>query len=307
MTINNDLATKLTLIQKVFDINDLLSLQTNKDYIQKYYKANKLAYSLFHTFSDKMYMGISRDGIYKEDDLLEAARMVERYITELDAKHILELATGRGATSAYLARKHPKIEFEGIELSQGQLDFAQKKAKKLNNYHPVLGDYHDLSRYPNNSVDIIFVIEALCYSSEKTIVLKEVRRVLKKNGIFIILDGYIKKIRSKMTKDELLASRLTEIGMAVSEFEGYPSLLDKAKKVGFEIVLSEDVSLFILPTLRKFEKLAMTFFKHPRVARLISKIFSKEFIYNAVSGLLMPNLIEDGLANYYITVLRKIS
>lgn len=302
---SKNLKSKLAQIQKVFDVNDLLNLQTDKEYIKKYYKANKLAYSLFHTFSDKMYMGVSRDGIYKEDDLLEAARTIEKYLKKLNATHILELATGRGATSAYLAKRYPKVKFEGIELSQGQLDFAQKKEKKLHNYHPILGDYHDLSKYSNKSIDIVFVIEALCYSMEKEQVLKEVKRVLEKNGVFIILDGYIKKDRFEMSKNEALACRLTEVGMAVNEFEDYVSVINKAKKLGFKVLSSEDVSQFIMPTLKRFEKLAKRFFQHPQLAKVISKFFSKEFTYNAISGFLMPNLVALNLGSYYITVLKK--
>lgn len=303
MTTKNNLKDKLAAIERVFKIDEVLSLKLDKSYIQKYYQANKLAYSLLHTRTDKMYMGVSRDGIYKEDDLLEAARTVERYIKPLKANRVLELATGRGATSAYLARKYPEIEFEGIELSPGQLGFAQKKAKKLKNYRPVQGDYHDLSTYADDSIDIVFVIEALCYSGDKAQVLSEVKRVLKKNSVFIILDGYVKKPRTEMTKDQQLAIRLTETGMAVKNFEDYPSLLNKAEKLGFTVKSSEDASMFIMPTLRRFESLAVHFFNRPGTAKVITKIFSKEFAYNAVSGLLMPDLIEQGLACYYITVL----
>ena len=134
--------------------------------------------------------------------------------------------------------------------------------------------------------------------------LAEVKRVLKPGGVFIILDGYIKKGRAAMTSDELLAVRLSEIGMAVREFEEYPSLLSKAKKLGFSVASSEDVSKFILPTMRRFERLAIGFFRHPHLAKLITKLFSKEFAYNAISGLLMYNLVGDDVASYYITVLK---
>lgn len=179
---NQDLATKLEKIKRVFDISDILDIQPDKDYVRRYYKINKLAYSLFHTFSDRMYMGISRDGQYKNSDLLEAARFVEKYIPNLNAKNILDLATGRGATSSYLAQKYPAIRFDGIDISEGQLDFAAKKAKKLSNYHPIKGDYHNLSHYHTGQFDIVFVVEALCYSQEKEKVLKEVYRILKPGG-----------------------------------------------------------------------------------------------------------------------------
>ena len=171
MTPAKQLDQKLGQIKKVFNVDDILALKPDKKYIQKYYRASRIAYSMFYWGSDRMYMGISRDGVYKEQDLLEAARVVEKYIKELSAHNVLELATGRGATSAYLAQRHPKIRFAGIELSSAQLGLAKKKSRKLPNYTPIVGDYHDLGQYDDGSVDIVFVIEALCYSTDKATVL----------------------------------------------------------------------------------------------------------------------------------------
>jgi SAM-dependent methyltransferase len=299
------LSAKLKQVRAVFDLNKVLAIQSDDQYVQRYYQKNKLAYSLLHTRSDKIYMGISRDGIYKEDDLLEAARTVQSYITPPKTRHILELASGRGATSAYLAEKYPAVKFLGIELSPGQFGFARKKARVITNYQPSLGNYHDLSRYATGSIDIVFVIEALCYSHDKAVVIAEVKRVLKKGGVFIILDGYTAQSRARMTEEELLAVRLTEKGMAVDEFADYPSLLRAAKKLGFDLESSEDVSQFIMPTLRRFESLAGHYFRRPWRAKTISWVFSPELTYNAISGLLMPDLIERCLASYYITVLKK--
>src|SRR6185436_7663023 len=107
-------------------------------------------------------------------------------------------------------KKYPFIRFDGVELTPTQLDFAKKKAQKTPNYYPVFGDYHNLSTYPDHSFEIVFVIEALCHSSDKLQVLKEVKRVLKRGGVFIIIDGYAKKDPVKRTVEENLASRLTE-------------------------------------------------------------------------------------------------
>lgn len=304
-SINNTLEQKLDQIRAVFNIDELLTLSLDKSYIQKYYQANKLAYSLFHTYSGIIHMGISRDGVYKEDDLLEAARIIERYIGEIKATNSLELASGRGGTSVWLAKRHPKIDFDGIELSPGQIVYAQKQARRVRNYHPIQGDYHDLSNYPDDSMDVVFVIEALCYSEDKSRVLSEAKRVLKPSGVFIIFDAYTKKDRSKMAANELLACRLTEKSMAVNKFGDYQSLLSDANKLAFTVESSEEVSQFILPTLRRFESLAKRFFKHPIVAKGVTKLSSKELTYNAISGLLMTDLIEGNLVSYYITVLRK--
>jgi len=44
----DDLQEKLAKIEKIFDINRIFKIQANKNYIQKYYLWNRLAYSLFH-------------------------------------------------------------------------------------------------------------------------------------------------------------------------------------------------------------------------------------------------------------------
>jgi ubiquinone/menaquinone biosynthesis C-methylase UbiE len=252
-----------------------------------------------------MYVGISRDGRYKPEDLLEGARIVEKYIKVTSAKNILELATGRGATSAYLAKIFSNIIFEGIDLSEGQLHYAYKKAKSLNNYHPVKGDYHDLSRYKSESFDIVFEIEALCYSQDKEKVFKEVKRVLKKGGVFILLDGYLKTPREKLSKNELQATQITEKGMAVPAFEVYQDVINKAKKAGFTLLEDEDVSKYILPTLKRFELLASFALILPIAAKLAVKILPQLFTYNTISGYLLPEFIKLNFGGYYITVLKK--
>lgn len=299
------LSDRLKKIERVFDLDEILKLNPDKDYIRKYYKKNQLAYSLFHTFSDRMYMGISRDGVYKNEDLLEAARFVEKYINNPQggAKRVLELATGRGSTSYYLAAKYPKVLFKGIDISEGQLYFAYKKANKVKNYKPEKGDYHDLKKFKNGIFDILFVIEALCYSVQKEKVLSEAYRVLRKGGVFIIFDGYLGK--ENISKKELLLKRLIEKGMAVPNFDTYRTFINKARKSGFSIEYEEDVSKLIMPTLRKFEKLAHHYFCYSLPAKIIAKIFPKEFLFNAVSGYLFPEAIKRGLGSYYITILRK--
>ena len=153
-------------------------------------------------------------------------------------------------------------------------------------------------------MDIVFVIEALCYSTDKSTVLGEVKRVLKKGGVFIVFDGYTTKDRSKMTENELLACRLTEKSMALDIFEDYSYVIRKAKKKGFSVAYNENVSEFILPTLKKFERWAKAYFNRPRTAKASNVFLPKKLAYNTVAGLLMPDVVSQGLLGYYITVLK---
>ncbi len=301
----NEIDFKLSQIQSVFNIDEVRDINPDNEYVREYYKTNQIAYSIFHTFSDRVYMGISREGIYKPDDLLETQRFIEKFIKEQDAESVLEIATGRGAIESYLAQTFPKVRFDGLDLSPGQLEFAIKRASKLKNYHPELGDYHDLSRYKDATYDVAYQVEALCYSKDKEKVFRELWRVLKPGGVFIMFDGYSVADRSTLSEKELAAAEITEKGMAVPIFEQFDSVIEKAKSVGFKIEYDEDASMLIMPTLRRFERLADFYFAHPEIARRARKFLPDTFTLNAVAGYLMPNLIEQGIARYGITVLRK--
>ena len=88
---------KLSRIQQYFPPAEVESLKMDTKRIQDYYRINRIFYSLFLPSKDYIYVGISRDGRFKHDDLLEAARTVARYIVQSQAHTVLELATGRGA------------------------------------------------------------------------------------------------------------------------------------------------------------------------------------------------------------------
>ena len=78
MDLHQELHQKIRKIEAVFNIAEVLSLKIDDNYIKRYYRINKIPYSIFHSRKDLIYMGISRDGKFKEDDLLEAARTVEQ-------------------------------------------------------------------------------------------------------------------------------------------------------------------------------------------------------------------------------------
>lgn len=304
--LHHELHKKLEKIEKIFNTSKIISQTFNLKSIAKYYKINKIPYTVFHHGNDFIHMGISRNNSFNNSDLLEHAKLVERYIIKLKAKNVLELATGRGATSAYLALKYPKVLFDAIDLPDGQIDYAINKSKKILNFKPVCGDYHNLRRYKKNSINIVFIIEALCYSANKKIVFKELRRVLKKGGVFIIFDGYSGKKDNKLTSDEMLAKKLTEKGMNVNNFDYYLNLKKNLMSSNFKIIEEEDVSLLIMPTLKKFEKQAKIYFSLPIImSKLINYILPDEFVNNVLSAYLMPILIKLKIAKYMITVVES--
>ena len=298
-----ELKAKIQDLGKVFDLQKVLNVKSNKEYIKKYYRINKFPYSLFHTTSGLIYMGISRDGKYNHEDLLEHARIIQSNINS-GTKKVLELATGRGASSAYLAEKFPNVEFYGIDISNSQLEFARRKARKLKNYFPDNGDYHNLKKFKSSFFDIVFIIEALCYSENKEKVFGEAYRVLKKGGLFIVFDGYYQR-KNSLGGEQILAQKLVAKGMALNNIESYSEFLKKAKTAKFKLLFEEDLSSYVIPTMERFERIAKRFLKFSKVFSILFRLFPKEFTYNVVSAYLMPYLFKNKLAFYKLTMLKK--
>jgi len=299
------ISKKLDLLSRFFDLSKILSLHPDEKYVQSYYKLNRRAYSLFHTRTGLIHMGISRDGIYKEDDLLEAVRIVGKYISNFNASNVLELGTGRGANSYWLATRFPSVNFGGIDTSDVQLRYAFNRAKRIKNYFPEKGDFHDLSRYSDSSVDIVFEIEAFCYSMDESKVFKEVQRILRPGGLFIMLNGY----RGGQTLSPQIetACSLVEKGMAIERLDSYPELIHVAQREGFSLKYEEDASEFIQPCLSRFEKLARRFFSHYWLSILPIRLAPQVVTYNLISGFLMLEAFDSGALRYMITVLEKKS
>lgn len=249
-------------------------------------------------------MGISRGGRYHKDDLLAHPRLVDEYIHKASAKNVLELATGRGGNSLYLVSKNPNTIFYGIDLSPGQLYFAYGNSKEFKNYTPEQGDYSDLSRYQDDFFDVIFIVEALCHSTEKSKVLGEVFKKLRKGGYFIIFDAY--RADRVLDDSEVLACALIEKGMAVEIFETYHSLQEIISRAGFHIIDEEDVSEYIIPTLENLARLAKKFVKLGFFGKIISKLLPKAFLFNVAPAYLMPTIMRDRIGEYKTTVLQKL-
>jgi ubiquinone/menaquinone biosynthesis C-methylase UbiE len=175
------------------------------------YLANKLSYRLGLNWEGFFRCGISYDGKHKSGDFREQARIIENYIKNKCAKNVLELANGLGPNSAFLTKRNPSVSFDAVDISYKPL----RRFTKIQNLHFFFSDYHDLSQFEDNSYDIVFVIEALCYSKQKLEVLREVKKKLKENGIFIVFNAYKRDRTSPQSPSEKTMRLLVGRGSAL--------------------------------------------------------------------------------------------
>lgn len=240
-------------------------------------------------------------GSYKQSDLLEPLNIINSYIRKVNAKTVLELGAGNGSNSAYLAQANPTIKFMSLDLSKKPLN----KFNSITNFEQQLGDYHDLNVYKDESIDLIFAIETICHSQRKDKVLGEAYRKLKKGGFLIIFDGYINKEQVKLTEDEKLAKELVEKTMAVDSFDNVKDFEKIISGSNFALLEKEDLTQYVLPSMRRFEKLALRFYKYPLLTMFFKTILPEDLSKNSIAGLLMPMLMEQGIGCYYLHVLKK--
>lgn len=294
------LEEKLQDIQTLFDTDYLLQESEDTTIIKKYYQTNKLTYRLFHNWSGFLHMGISQDNTYHESDLLAQAKEIDTHIQSIKAQNILELGSGRGANSFYLAKHNVEAQFHTIDLSTTPL--PQYKHPHIT-FH--LADYHDLSILEDNSFDIVFAIETLCHSDQKHIVLQQIYQKLKPGGIVIIYDGYLNKERDLLTPTQTIAATLIEKGMAVNQSESLESFQQTIKKTGFTIQEEENLSINVLPSMRRFEKKANTFFHNSLLRNILKTLLPEPVIRNSFAAYLMPSSIKEGVHVYIKHILQK--
>ena len=126
--------------------------------------------------------------------------------------------------------------------------------------------------------------------------------MLKSKGRFIIFDAYYKKSRKILSKEERLATRLVEIGMAVNQFQELARFRQDANSK-FLIREEKDFSTKILPTLKKLETLASRAIRLGKIAPGILQLVPEKVRLNILAGYLMPELITGEIAGYYMHVL----
>lgn len=201
---------------------------------------------MFDTIS-KEYDGLNRVISFGID--VKWRNKVVKIVGNKQPENILDIATGTGDLAINLAATNAK-EIIGLDISNGMLEVGRKKitSKKLENIiSMVIGDSENLP-FEDNTFDAITVAFGVRNFENLEKGLSEILRVLKPNGIFVILEtsvptnpiykfGY--KIYSKFilptigklfSKDKIAYNYLSE---SASVFPYGEELNNILRKIGF--------------------------------------------------------------------------
>jgi len=201
--------------------------------------------------------------INKSDSFLQAQENLTDHcisrLNSLNNKTILEIGCGNGVQTKYILNKFNPKSITGIDLNQENIRIAnqEKDRRGMKNIHFFVDDAQQLSKFKENSIDVIINIESAFHYPDKPLFLKQLFRVLKPGGHFLIADILTsqkkkkwfkkswkkkmvfhhwdqKKYKTELDKAKLKITRFEDITSGVTDgFRNYRIWLKNMKKGGF--------------------------------------------------------------------------
>lgn len=295
-----EIKQRLHLLEKFIDLDDLEGYPASEiDFIRRYYKECDKYYKKLYHPAGFMHLGISKDDfVRRDDDEYRQLYFIEEQIHKQDAQTILELGCGHGVNSIYLANKNPDRKFIGLDLS------VRKKNHALTNFSQLQGDYHELPGIEDNSVDLIFIIEALCYSTQKNKFLEMCHRKLTARGSLIIVDPYAAAAHFDEPLAEKLIAMVSKSTM-VLRFDPIDEIRQLFKASNFTIAAEHDWTLNVIPAAKALEIKSLRLLRSKPLKSLARHLLPRMVRNNIVAGMFMALLCEQRIATYYYHQLVK--
>jgi len=132
--------------------------------------------------------------VNENDSFIQAQKNLTDYcislLDSLKGKTVLEVGCGNGVQSLYILSNWDPASITGIDLSKANIDIAlgEKENSKAEKAIFLVDNAQELKHIPNESIDILLNIESAFHYPDKTAFLREIKRVLKPGGQFLIAD-----------------------------------------------------------------------------------------------------------------------
>ncbi|MBN1118754.1 MAG: methyltransferase domain-containing protein [Bacteroidales bacterium] len=141
-----------------------------------------------------------------DDDFIKAQENLTDYciskLPDLKDKKVLEVGCGNGVQALYIHTVFTPGKTIGIDLNSDNIEIANNLKSKLptNNIEFLVDNAQSLANIESNSVDCLVNIESAFHYPDKQEFLKQVQRVLKPGGHFVIADILRKNSKTVATK-----------------------------------------------------------------------------------------------------------
>jgi len=178
--------------------------------VREYYDKSQKWYSWFYSDRESLalHYGFWKKGTRtRREALLNQYREIINLIRPRAGDEILDVGCGVGGASLWLA-KHTAANYTGITLSSVQLRLAKRYAamRGLTHRTKFYGMDYLHTSFKDAAFDKIFAIESFCHSyPDPTAAFREMYRILKPNGKFVIADGILARHPNDAKEQKLAA------------------------------------------------------------------------------------------------------
>ena len=247
--------------------------------------------------------GLYEGGITEPDEAVE--KMIETLADVVgigEDDHVLNLGCGVGEDAVWLARERG-CSVTGVNIHDRQLELARAYAASEGVEDQVTvrnDDFHRLETVEDDSVDVVWGLEALCHSSDDDQVIAQARRVLGEGGRLVLADLF----RHRRDLSDSEASRLEKLydSWAVS-YDPLPDLTDALDRRGFTAAKTVDVTDAVRPSVKAGYRNSLYGYPYYRLLNLVGRADDR-LVEISIGGYHCYKLIEHGTVGYYIVTAR---
>ena len=164
---------------------------------------------------------------------------------------VLDAGCGIGGSAIWLADNINGTRVAGVNINEMQVAIANQNARQHDVESRVQFQVADMSQtgFADESFDVVWALEAMCYCEDKQVFLEEAYRLLKPGGRLVIADGFL-------TRDELSKTERTIVekwcrGWAIPNVLSIRQIQQHLKETGFRTVQFRDITRAVTPSSRR--------------------------------------------------------
>ncbi len=224
-----------------------------------------------------MHLGFYRRGMdpFDREAMLEEMNVEVARRLQIDPTRgslLIDLGCGMGAVARSIARYYSNSMIKGVTVAPSQVKIASTmnaKAKLSDRIEILEGNYVALP-IADRSADGVWAVESACYSkgADKQDLIREMARVLKTGGRFVVADCFIKSTEQELNAVVRRCYRTVCDCWALSEMPSIDGFVAVLTNLGFRDLVVEDISWRVAPSLVHAPSAVLTF--------IIAKIFADE-------------------------------